>query len=511
MSKYTLNSHTPPSRHNINYRQNEVQATDNQLVENRLFDITSHGNNPIDQVKSSSRSPGQLSVFPSVLDNKETFLQFSPSGAGSKEQKNSFVTCHYRHRNLALAEKLEKSIYAEHSDINKIIRNLRWCNSAAIVEVDQEQSATLHSTSKSCKNPHCSICNRARAAKLSMRLIRAIKDKKNEGVFKNKYFYFLTLTVKHNQETRNGIYLKEFNGYCNKLFRCKLWQKQFGKAGKTYRGGWLHNRECTITPNGYHIHAHALVCGPRLTRPVQEFEKAIREKWLKVTGDSTGVRFDLIKGVTAEDIVKKNEGPSKKLISAIKEVYKYSVKAGPVAKWEDKTAEQYAAWAIATKGKNFINASGIFRGMELTGAKSKYDTKKGVRGFLPEAGYMIGRTSTIQFNHSVKHEFSKRRRTKIVENVYLKRVPGDFEDVTDFADRLLETMRIPYNDEELKYHLPLIVDDERQAATEIEEYHRLETEKWAMEDARRDLLMRQMKLFDSVEKKKKQFFNSSQF
>ncbi len=511
MGKDTLKRDNLHPQHTINYRQNGAETIANQAVAKPLFNINAQPGKPVDLVKGSLPEGVQLSAFPSVLDTKETFLHFCPSDAGSKEQKNSFITCHYRRRNLTLADHLSKCAYSEHKDINKVVRNLRWCNSAAIVEVSPENTAQVHSTSKSCKNPHCSICNRARAAKLSMRLVRAIKDKDNQEAFKGKYFYFLTLTVKHNSETRTGIYLKEFNDYCNKLFRSKLWKDQFGKSGKTYKGGWIHNRECTITPNGYHIHAQALVCGPRIAMPAKEFEKRIRERWHKITGDSTGVRFDLMKGVTVEDIVNEEAGPSEKLLGAIREVYKYTVKAGALAKWTTQTADQYAAWAIATKGKNFINASGIFRGMELTGCKSKYDKKKGARGLLPESEYLIGRTSVIRFNHSTIREYSYRKRQQIARDIYLRAVPEEFEYVTEFADRLLDTMRIPYSDEELKYHLPLIVDDERQAHHEIEEYHRLARESTRMEDARRDLMLRQMKLFVSYEEKVKQYFQTDKF
>jgi len=121
----------------------------------------------------------QLSLKRSVLDTKETLLHFSSKSAGEKQQKNNFIKAHYRYRNLYTAHILELSKYVDHDQINRTIRNLRFCRSVAIVESSPDHIANINTTSKTCKNPHCALCARARSTKLALRLVSAITDQAN--------------------------------------------------------------------------------------------------------------------------------------------------------------------------------------------------------------------------------------------------------------------------------------------------------------------------------------------
>lgn len=378
----------------------------------------------------------------SVLDSRETFLHFAPPAAVTGRQKDSFISSHYRHRNLKLADKLASSIYANDQNTNKTIKSLRCCSKMSIVEYQPGEGARTFATSKTCKNPHCAICARTKSNRISNRLVAAITDTENRHLFQHKYFYFITITVKHDATTRNEIYLDAFNRDVNKLLRSKLFASQFGKVGKEWRGGWIISRECTLTPNGYHIHAHALLCGPRLPYRAADYQASLQKAWKKITGDSTGVRFDLIKTKPNSNGVIVDIDDEQRLMGAIREVSKYTVKAGKVEDWDAYTCDKYGAWVEATKGRNFINASGIFRGLQITGAKSIYDGEKTPKPVSQTADYYLVRTTGVRFNSNPDKSLGVAAKQRVLEKVWIKGLLGGWTKIAGIDEGLRRAIKV---------------------------------------------------------------------
>lgn len=397
----------------------------------------------------------------SVLDNKETLLQFSSSVAGSKEAKSAFVKVAHRHRNLTLANWLDESDKFEDVTVNKTVRRLRFCSSVSTIK-ETPQNLELVQSSKSCKSSHCTICLRQRSAKISKRIIAALTDEKNKELFKNKHFYFLTLTVKHDEETRNGIYLKQFKGYTQKLYRSKIWKNYFPKGS-----GWITAYEVTLSENGgYHIHAHILICSPKIRIKANLLQAELSLKWQKITTDSYMIRFDLlnlksqlmsnideskIKDAKALQQLRDQQAEAQKEVySAVQELIKYGTKAGSFKNWDKGKSNLYADWIVQTKGANFINCSGIFRGLQLTGLKSQYDEKKERLGF-DEGKYFIGKTSQLKFNRSTKITHPDHRK-KALEKVRIIQGEG-YLDITPIIEEMDEYGIIGLTEHEIKEHL----------------------------------------------------------
>jgi len=373
---------------------------------------------------------------PSVVHTKETLMQFSPKNIASKEAKTAFIKSYYRIRNLRLADILEQNPLVDHNSINTTIRSLRFCSSVAITEVTKSGIVRILRNSKTCKNAHCAICSKMKSNKLTDRAIQAINDPANRQLFKHKHFYFLTLTVKHNLETRTGIYLKEFNQYCQKLFRSSLWKKHFPYSKKTPLSGWISSRECTFTGNGYHIHAHVIICAPRIKKPINQLQNEISRKWEKITSDSKNIRLDLIKGLLLKQQGFDDETQRQKFIATLKELFKYGTKTGKFEEWDDDKVNMYTNWIIATKRKNFINVSGLFRGLQITGLKSKYDNPPPLAEPQKGSKILIGKTTDLKFNYNHRKVYSTKWRKRIMEKITFKSIGQEIYDITEIYEEM---------------------------------------------------------------------------
>lgn len=425
------------------------------------------------QPQVSDRSDGAISTRSiSVFNNKETLAHFSNRKTGDSETKNSFITTAYRLKNLQLAYWLEKTHPNENSHTHKTLWRLRCCSSISIVEATTE-GAKICSSTNSCKSAHCAICARARSAKISARLMAAVGDVANVGLFKNRHFYFVTITVKHDSVTRQGNYLKEFQNDVRRLYRSKLWKSMFPYSKQKPSSGWITCTETTFNTktNSYHIHAHVLVCGPKVKRAAKAVQKDLRAKWHKLTKDSPfGVRFDLLKLSPAAMQSNADDAQRDAVAGAVRELIKYGTKAGTFESWNLGKAQLYADWVDTTKGRNFINASGLFRGLQITGEKSKYDPRaddidddweKPEFEPNPDAEYWIGRTSQIQFNHSTKF-IPRYGRKRILEKIELTGVQ-QFRDVTDVIRQIKPYEKMSMAPKDVEDYLDKRIADERRA------------------------------------------------
>lgn len=396
-----------------------------------------------------------------------------------------------------LADHLETTSQKETEQIKRTISALRWCSSMSYLEKTEWGTGQIIRTSKKCRNHYCSICARARSTRLASRLQKAMQDRENDHLFKDKKFYFLTLTVKHNETTRNGIYLKEFNSYCNRLFRSKIWKSYFPRNSKPGESGWIQCRECTLSKASFHIHAHILICAPRLTTKITAVEKSIREKWVKITGDSDQIRLDLI-GKTKQ-IKSMAAAPDQKseVQRAAKELFKYGTKAGRLDTYDVEKAERLATWINSTKGANFVNCSGLFRGLQLTGCKSKYDAP--LSEFEPnkKSNYYITKTSKILFNYPTWKNYSRKKRKDILGKCQMKMTAAASRDVTSFAKEAMQYMTCGLEDDQqhniFEHSLPA---DQQRRSNELQQEQIRLLEKEKAEQKKREAAA-QLRLYET--------------
>lgn len=334
------------------------------------------------------------------LDNKETLRRFARGyvqNRGSKHVQNLHQIVKAKQMNLTISNILDSTSQREHEHINKTIRNLRWCSAEVLLRSDFTEEIDTFAKSKNCKNPNCSICRRTRSARIANRVEKAITDPDNEEKFKSGEFYFLTLTVKTDEVTRTHNYLPEFRNYLKKFYRSK-WYKT------NIRGG-ITSVENVIT-NKYHIHSHSLLFGATdIDQHNAQFE--IKKIWKSITGDSHVCKFTPIYG---------------DIRSSIMELVKYSTKTPDLKDKYKDFNELLAKWIIETKGQNFINCLGIFRGLQITGNKSKYDEKFEPKYFHDSDMAALTKTSSIKFNFSTKGKMPEHVKKKFIEKVTITKL-----------------------------------------------------------------------------------------
>jgi hypothetical protein len=172
----------------------------------------------------------------------------------------------------------------------------------------------------------------------------------------------------------------------------------------------LTSIENVISDKGYHIHSHSL-CAGNVNEKITNLQDKFKAKWLKITGDSDIISLDLIK--------------SENLQGAILEVVKYATKITNLNDLKGTKLDNYVNWIIQSKGQNFVNCSGIFRGLELTGNKSKYDSKKPTAELDNSYIYHIGRSAKMDFNFATLKNYSEVGKQHMKKNLKLLKVDPD--------------------------------------------------------------------------------------
>lgn len=369
------------------------------------------------------RSGAREAAFCSELDNKETFLHQTAPKIPKATGQRDYTTAEQRRRNLTLANKLDQSPYSDHEEVNKTVRMLRWCGQNSILEADQVGNISIFRTSGSCKSPHCGICQARKAAKISTRLSNYLQSEQYQDFYKDNYFYFLTLTLKHNSTTRNTFYLKELQTYLRKLYRTKAFTTIFKTSAASQRGGFISNIELTITSNGFHLHSHLLISCPRILLKIKDAEDKIRAEWLRLTGDSSIISLDLIKNRSRRDTDETYSYTQSDLFSAVKEITKYQVKTSDPSQFSDTDVDLYCTFLIEAKGKNFLNTHGIFRGISLTSYKSKFDTKENIKVQRDDCKYYIAATTDLKFSAYVNRASGKEHQREILKKIKIISLP----------------------------------------------------------------------------------------
>jgi hypothetical protein len=381
----------------------------------------------------SEHSAKNKTSIGSVFNNIETSVDFNSERFGLKDQKDSFLKVNYRIKNIELTKALNKTKYSENETIKKITKGLMCCASMSGIEVGA-RGAAIYKTSAKCRRTVCPSCNQARATKFRNRFISCFNSPSSTQ-FQGKYFYFITLTLKHNlKDTRTNVYLDELKNYVKRMKEWKLWKKHFPYSKKNPKSGFAQSFELTMGKNGYHIHSHMMMCAPPLKGAVSTIEKQFKKLWKATTGDSYGFRLDLVH-IDAEETEKIREGKfSKKMQKLVSEVLKYTVKVGDFHNISEFKSDLLATWLIQTKGKNMIVSGGFFRDLQLFTLKSKWDKKKEkeIIDYRPNKKYLVGRTCDLSFNYRKNKHFTKARKYNMLSTVYLKNAPN-FQDITHCA------------------------------------------------------------------------------
>lgn len=394
--------------------------------------------------------PSSEAPVRSSLETKETLLHFSKTKNEQDPPKNlhyrGFIQALYYQANYSVSNALQASPYASHIEVNKAVRNLRFCCTMSLVEVGETNSVVAGSFK--CRNKFCHICNRARAMKYGSRLKLLLET---EFLNQDYKFYFVTITM--NSRNRKDDYLKELKSKQAKLIRSKVWSNIFGEKKEV---GMICSYENVIKKNRYHIHSHNLVMCKGLKMGAKKAHGLIRDKWMKLTGDSYIVHLKLL---SSDDYVK-----------SIAELFKYSTKLGNLNKFTSKQVEMLSKWVISSKGMNFTNARGLLRGHELTSCKSKLDDNDRESIFNSMNDYLLAKTNSLRFNRSTTRQYSPDDRKEIKENVKLV-------DIRNYI--LLDTV---YDSDDLHYLMKIAAKEGLKAVEVIMEERAKDNERERVKD-----------------------------
>ncbi len=152
----------------------------------------------------------------------------------------------------------------------------------------------------SCEFRLCPDCARRRSAKLLRKYLPAMVA---FASFSNTQTVHLVLTQVHKPETLQASVARIKRNF-KTLRKRKFWKDHFKGGSETV--------EVTIDASGlYHTHLHILGFRTRF------FDvQALKDLWFEITGDSTNLRLDRIKGG---------------LIDGLREVLKYAVKPASIS------------------------------------------------------------------------------------------------------------------------------------------------------------------------------------
>ena len=315
------------------------------------------------------------------------------------------------------------SSQAEDKEINKTIRNLRFCSRHGLYSKRNDgKGFDYEGGSQTGKNKFCHICNRNKATKMGLRISSFLKDSQTLKDIEGLYFYHITFTLRHTKDVRNYVYLDELKRYMVKLFGRKIWKDYF-RSEKNW--GDIVSYENSIKTD-HHIHAHSLVMAGRLTKRVNVVQAELREAWKNITGDSTGIDIQLVR--------------AKDLHSKIQEIVKYPLKLDDknYSTYPQEKIELICDWVRTIKGKKFTNAHGYFRGSEITTKDSKWDEVREAREYKPDTKYFIDRIARVWLSIPKGRGLDKEQREKyfkrVVEEIVITRLSPEAIEVTDHLE-----------------------------------------------------------------------------
>lgn len=342
--------------------------------------------------------------------------------------------------------------------IIRTVMSLRVCAQMAIVEVAKEGNRVV-STSSKCRNKYCYTCNRIKSTKLSRRFEKLLED---EFSTHDYCFYFMTLTLRHNDKIRKGDYLEELKSYQQKLFRSKMFRELCKPPLGRKKNGIIQSFENVISKRGNHIHSHNLIVCKKIDVDDLVAEERIRKWWFKKTMivvDGAELGSDQVN-------FKEVGSDGQDMKGSILETFKYSTKVGDTNRVNSVEKRNLAKWLVDSKGKNFINASGLFRGFELAACKSKLDPEKEERVFNKKAQFKLTKLSGLKYRKKGQamklktKKVGKLERKIIKESVVMdKPINMLSEDVTTVVEMIERLESNYFSHEDIPEHLRTYIDD----------------------------------------------------
>ena len=397
--------------------------------------------------KINTEKSAKYQVSGSVLDNIGTFRQFCDTSATNFRHKKDFYTLYYRRKNLLLKHKLENTSQKSNDIIQKVCKNLACCSSLSEVKNYEDTEVHISKTSKKCKSRYCLICSRIESNKNTMKFIDKATSEEHAPFFQPRYFYFLTLTVRHNEETRQGNYLKDFRKNILQLTRSKIYKDTFIQSKDKNNYGAIQSIEMTISKDTYHIHSHSLICSLPIKEKINTLQENLRSAWSKITGDSDQIRIDLIKYNPEDNHDDPEDNGTESLIRSASEVFKYVVKSSSLNALKPDQMEMLADWMIATKGKNFINALGYFRKLGIVRRVKKDETGESAPNENPIKEVLLTKTININSNANLNLNYSKSARQQVLKYFKITAITDLFTDVTEIQDQVKDILKSFKNDE----------------------------------------------------------------
>lgn len=353
-----------------------------------------------------------------ILDTKETFQQISGI---------SPIYTYLRYRNLTLADKLDNSKLREHEFVNKTVRALRYCSKFTFAKMNESGEIAKSEHSKKCRSRYCAICSRSKATKLNSRFTKMLTRSELGIELQKQNWYFLTLTLKHNNEIRDGNYYKEFKEYLDKLTRSVIYKRAFGVPSKSNLYGEIRAIETTISNNGLHIHSHHLITTNKKAKTEKQIKDIITNKWKKLTGDSFIVDLQRVEP----------EGNNQGIAGAAREVMKYQIKGNNSFYLSNSNTDLFSKFVAETKGSNNITAMGIFRGKQLTANQAFWDLKSDGQPRKEYNSVIVDSTSKMKFTRDLKYFTKIKELTGADQKVNFQSFSTWSRDITNLD--LLET------------------------------------------------------------------------
>jgi len=219
-----------------------------------------------------------------------------------------------------------RTVHSESHFLNRSAAVLNNCGRWHVANKLGDQWDHVHSFN--CKKKYCPRCHGKKQSKMVQRFTEFFESTESgKNLLATHDVAILTLTLRHNQNTRQGWYFKELQKHFANLLKYGTFKK--------YLAGGIYNTEVTHSKtNGFHIHRHAVVFVPKCHQfkdgvvgswfqddkgkwkfvwTDRQIMNEIKSAWMKKTGDSFMVDIKPI-------------NPNTGLIKNILEVFKYTGK-----------------------------------------------------------------------------------------------------------------------------------------------------------------------------------------
>lgn len=370
----------------------------------------------------------------------------------------------YKKLNLILADNLTNYFFSPEPIYQNIIKSLRFCSQHTILEENQNKELSRFTSSLYCRNKYCFICNNIKSVVYTNRFNNLLEDTNENHYFADKYFYFITLTLKHGHEVRNYIYLKDLESYKSKLFRRKTWKTHFGTINSKNKNSFISSNEITYTDNGYNIHSHIFAITTPIKLAVKDLQIELQNEWFKITGDSWNVRLDLIKNTTDKSFTK-----------TLQEVFKYNVKINLQNITNKEIIYKLGEWINESHGRKLIKTYGYLRKFNLFSRQSNYDNISSQKFIDYNNQYYLTKTSKLKLNQNIKITQKIDKKSLDISNIKILKNTNTQINITNEIDNYIEKIKTKDYHSHLKNDTLITMEKSTKTQEEIEKENEILT------------------------------------